>query len=171
MKKLIALVLAFVLALSMTAAFAAGSKDTTKVTTVSSTEETNAPLMWKVDLTDGAKELIEKLNAALEAGDISTEFPEELAVSADLIVADVISVEVAPEIADETSYTAEMTGVAGVAKENTARVLALVDEAWFEGKATVKDDNIVDMTFDAETLKAMAAASNITLIVLVDKAE
>ena len=173
MKKLIALALVFVLVLSMTAAMAAGSKDTTKVTTVTSTttKKTETPLMWKVDLADTAKELLEKLNAALEAGDISTVFPEELAVSADMIVADVLSVAVAPEIADEASYTAEMTGVAGVAKDNTVRVLALVDANWFEGKATVKDDNIVNITFDAEALKAMATAANITLIVLVDKAE
>ena len=114
MKKLIALVLALAVALSMTVAFAAngsGNTDTnkTQVTTKGGNKTTPpAPLMWRIATTDAANELIEKLNAALEAGDISTVFPEELAVAAEMIVADVISVAVDPKIAEETSYTAEM---------------------------------------------------------------
>ena len=169
MKKLIALVLALVMVLTMTAAFAANSPKTTTKTTVTTTA--SAPLMWRIAATDAANEMVEKLNAALEAGDISTVFPEELAVAAEMIVADVISVAVDPKIAEETSYTAEMINVAGVAKDAKAQTLALVDEAWFAGEAKAPADNTVDMTFNADTLKAMAEASNITLVVMVEKAE
>ena len=175
MKKLIALVLALVMVLSMTTVFASSPSsdgNKTQVTTKSSNKVTPAaPLMWRIATTDAGNEVIEKLNAALEAGDISTVFPEELAVAAGMIVADVISVAVDPKIAEETSYTAEMLNVAGVAKDAKAQTLALVDEAWFAGEAKAPADNTVDMTFNADTLKAMAEAANITLVVLVEKAE
>lgn len=178
MKKILAMILALAMVLAATAALAANSPDTSTKTTVttttsssSSTTTVAAPLMWRVATTDAANELITALNAAKEAGDISTAFPEDLAVDAKLVVADVISVEVAPEIANETSYTAEMINVAGVAKDAAARTLALVDTAWFEGSAKAPADNTVDITFQADTLKAMAGASNITLIVLVEAAE
>lgn len=180
MKKLIALVLALVMVLSMTTVFASSPStddNKTQVTTTKTTKSSGnkatpaAPLMWRIATTDAGNELIEKLNAALEAGDISTVFPEELAVAAGMIVADVISVAVDPKIAEETSYTAEMLNVAGVAKDAKAQTLALVDEAWFAGEAKAPADNTVDMTFNADTLKAMAAAANITLVVLVEKAE
>ena len=179
MKKLIALVLALVMVLTMTAAFAGGSASSdgnkTQVTTTDSGKNNNptppAPLMWRIANTDAANEMIEKLNAALEGEGIATVFPAELEVAPEMIVADVISVAVDPKIAEETSYTAEMINVAGVAKDAKAQALALVDEAWFAGSATTPDDNTVDMTFGAETLKAMAEAANITLIVLVEKAE
>ena len=183
MKKLIALVLALVMVLSVTTVFASDSPKTDenktqvmppeKTTTKSSSSKvtTPAPLMWRIATTDAGNELIEKLNAALEAGDISTVFPEELAVAAGMICADVISVAVDPKIAEETTYTAEMLNVAGVAKDAKALTLALVDEAWFAGEAKAPADNTVDMTFNADTLKAMAEAANITLVVLVEKAE
>ena len=171
MKKLIALVLALVMVLTMTAAFAANSPKTTTKTTVTNKTTPAAPLMWRIAATEAANELVEKLNAALEAGDVSTVFPEDLAVAAGMIVADVISVAVDPKIAEETSYTAEMINVAGVAKDAKAQTLALVDEAWFAGEAKAPADNTVDMTFNADTLKAMAEASNITLVVMVEKAE
>ena len=176
MKKLIALVLALVMVLSVTTVFASSPSsddNKTQVTTKSSSNKATpaAPLMWRIATTEAGNELIEKLNAALEAGDISTVFPEELAVAAGMIVADVISVAVDPKIAEETSYTAEMLNVAGVAKDAKALTLALVDEAWFAGEAKAPADNTVDMTFNADTLKAMAAAANITLVVLVEKAE
>ena len=179
MKKIVALILALAMVLAATAALATSSPDTTTKTTVTTTTSSSnggtttvtAPLMWRVATTDAANELITALNAAKEAGDISTAFPEDLAVDAKLVVADVISVEVAPEIADETSYTAEMINVAGVAKDAAARTLALVDTAWFEGTTKTPADNTVDITFQADTLKAMAGASNITLIVLVEAAE
>ncbi len=175
MKKLIALVLALAMVLTMAVAFASsasGDGNKTQVTTTSGNKKTPpAPLMWRIATTEAANELIEKLNTALEAGNISTVFPEELAVAAEMIVADVISVAVDPKIAEETSYTAEMINVAGVAKDAKAQTLALVDEAWFTGDAKAPADNTVDMTFNADTLKAMAAAANITLVVLVEKAE
>jgi len=180
MKKLIALVLALVMVLSMTTVFASSPStddNKTQVTTTKTTKSSGnkvtppTPLMWRIATTDAGNELIEKLNAALEAGDISTVFPEELAVAAGMIVADVISVAVDPKIAEETSYTAEMLNVAGVAKDAKAQTLALVDEAWFAGEAKAPADNTVDMTFNADTLKAMAAAANITLVVLVERAE
>ena len=64
-----------------------------------------------------------------------------------------------------------MLNVAGVAKDAKALTLALVEEAWFAGEAKAPADNTVDMTFNADTLKAMAEAANITLVVLVEKAE
>ncbi len=170
MKKLIALVLALVMVLSMTTVFAAGSGNVnTNKTQVTTT--TSAPLMWRIAATDAANELLEKLNAALEAGSAATVFPEDLSVADGMIVADLISVAVDPKIAEETSYTAEMINVAGVAKDAKALALALVDEAWFAGEAKAPADNTVDMTFNADTLKAMAEAANITLVVLVEKAE
>jgi len=172
MKKLIALVLALVMVLSMTTVFAAGSGNVnTNKTQVTTTKAASAPLMWRIAATDAANELLEKLNAALEAGSAVTVFPEDLNVADGMIVADLISVAVDPKIAEETSYTAEMINVAGVVKDAKALALALVDEAWFAGEAKAPADNTVDMTFNADTLKAMAEAANITLVVLVEKAE
>lgn len=182
MKKLLALVLALAMVLSVAAAMAAGSKttdDTTDVTTTEKTnytgsgsnEETPKILMWKINTTDAAKELIEKLGAAKEAGEVNTVFPEELNVPAGLIVADVISVAVDPAIAEETSYTAELTGIAGVQAGKNAYTFALVDSSWFSAQTKVPADNTVDATFSQAALKAMAPAGNITLVVLTEAAE
>ncbi len=180
MKKLLALLLAMVMVLSVATAMAADSKtteDTTSVTTTKTNytgggkDKTPVTLMWKIELTDAAKELIEKLNEAKEAGDIRTVFPEELEVPADQIVADVISVAVDPLIAEETSYTAELTGIAGVAQGKAATLFALVDSTWFAANVKVPENNTIDVTFNHEPLEAMAPASNITLVVLTEKAE
>ena len=171
MKKILALVLALALVLSVASALAGSSKttdDTTSITHIDRKED-EGPLMWKIETTEAAKALIDALNAALEAGDTSTVFPAELEVSPDMIVADVLSVAVRPEIADLDSYSTAMEGVAGVTKDITSRVLAQVDAQWFEAKAKTPADNTVEMTFDAASLDAMPTAANITLVVLVAK--
>ena len=171
MKKILALVLALALVLSVASALAGSSKttdDTPSITHIDRKED-EGPLMWKIETTEAAKALIDALNAALEAGDISTVFPAELEVSPEMIVADVISVAVRPEIADLDSYTNAMEGVAGVTKGITCRVLTLVDEQWFETKAEAPEDNTVRMTFSGASLDPMPTAANITLVVLVAK--
>ncbi len=181
MKKLLALVLALAMVLSVSMSMAEGSKTTDDTTTVTTTERTNYTgakddetpkvLMWKINTTDAAKELTEKLSAAKDAGEVNTAFPEELNVPAGLIVADVISVAVDPAIADETSYTAELTGIAGVQAGKNAYTYSLVDEAWFAPETKVPADNTVDATFAQDALKAMVSAGNITLVVLTEAAE
>ncbi len=180
MKKLLALVLALAMVLSVTVVMAEGSKTTDDTTDVTTTEKTNYTgskdetpkvLMWKVNTTDAAKELIEKLSAAKDGGEINTIFPEELNVPAGLIVADVISVAVDPAIAEETSYTAELTGIAGVQAGKNTYTYPLVDETWFAAETKVPADNTVDATFAQDALKAMASAGNITLVVLTEAAE
>lgn len=167
MKKILALVLALALVLSAASALAGSSKTTKDTTTITTPDE--GPLMWKIDTTEAAQALIDALNEALQAGDVSSVFPAELGVSSDMIVADVMSVAVKPEIADLDSFTIDMEGVAGVAKGAKSRVLAQVGDQWFEAKAETPEDNIVRMTFGAAALDAMPGAANITLIVLVEK--
>lgn len=173
MKKLTALILALAMALSMTAALAAGSASTTNKTTVTVPTTTEAaPLMWRIDLSDAAKALIEKLDQAKDGDGIASVFPEGTEISENATVADAFSVAVDPKIADETSYTAEILNVVGLLKGDTAQALAMVDDACFAASSvTVPEDNTLDMAFGQDVLKAMAGAADITIIVLVDKAE
>lgn len=180
MKKLLVMVLALAMVLSVTAAMAQSSRgadDTTTVTTTTTTTNTGAGqdeedeiLLWKVDLTEAADALVDELKEAKEAGDISKVFPEEMEVAPELIVADVISLEAKPAIAEESSYTIQLNDVAGVKEGKNAYTYVKVDDKWFHPEAKVPADNTVDVTFAHDSLAAMGTAQNISLVVLVDNA-
>lgn len=176
MKKVLALVLALAMVLSLTAAVADGSRtteDTTTVTTTTNTgagqtEEEDEILLWKVEETEETAALVEELQEAKETGDISKVFPEEMKVSPEMIVADIISLEAKPAIAEESSYTIQLTDVAGVKEGKPVYVYVKVDDKWFNPEAKVPADNTVDVTFAHDSLVAMGTAQNISLVVLVD---
>ena len=175
MKKLLALVLALIMVLSMTAAMADGSRttgDTTTVTTTTDTgdkqEEEEEILLWKVEETEETTALVEELNEAKESGDISKVFPEEMEVAPELVVADVISLDTKPAIAEENSYSIQLIDVAGVVEGKPVYVYVKVDDKWFKLEAKVSADNTVDVVFTHEALAAMANAKSISLVVLVE---
>ena len=128
-------------------------------------------LIGKINLTDKGEAILKALEEAKEAGDVSVVFTG-LTVAADATVAEVMSISGDASLADMDAYTIDLTGVAGVKAGDEVAVLVNVvdaedEETWYEAdEATAPVDNTVRVTLKADVLKAIAAAKDITFVVV-----
>ena len=192
MKKLIAMLVALTMVLSLSAVFAASVDaddvvgpvtPATNVNTGAQDDGESLPLLLKVDTTEDAAALTEKLLAAQNDAEKTPadEFPAELAVEKEATVQEVISVVLNPAYPVEPgkAYSDPLTITADVSKAAKVRVLvgivpADADEmAWYEGQdVKVEEDGVtLTVTYGADVIAAMDGAKSVTLVVLSVPAE
>ena len=191
MKKLIAMLVALSMMMTLTAAFAAsvdaddvvGPVNNTPTTAAAEEEEETTPMLLKAEATEEAKALTKELLAAEQDPDKTAAdvFPAELAVEKDAVVQEVISVSLNPEFEAVAGQacTDTLTITADVSKAAKVRVLIGIVPAdaeemvWFEAeKVSVEADGVtLKVTYSPETVEAMKDAKSVTLVVLTVPAE
>jgi len=174
MKKLIALLLTLTMITGVSMALATGS-----ITTDDTVATVSEELLEKVEETESAAALLKALEEAKD--NISSVFPEDLAVADNAVVQELISVRLNPEYevvegADAAQTIAITADVSG-AKEVRVLIAVLPAEGeelvWYEAKDVQigEDGATLTVTFSAEEIASFENAAAITLIVLTVPAE
>ena len=189
MKKLLAMLVALILVLSVSLAMAASVNPDDVVGPATPTNNNavddgeGIPLLLKVNTTEDAAALTEKLLEAQngEAKSVSGVFPAELAVKENAAVQEVISVVLNPAYPVEAgkAYSDPLTITADVSKAAKVRVLVGIVPAnaeemvWYEGQdVKVEEDGVtLTVTYGADVIAAMDGAKSVTLVVLSVPAE
>ncbi len=188
MKKLLAMLVALILVLSVSLAMAASvdAGDVVNTVTTPATEEeeaTEIPVL-KVEETEETQELVQELLEAQNSTDenvtVADVFPEEMQVDKKSVVQEVISVNTNPDFEFEAGkdYDSSVTITADVSTAKEVRVFLKVayengEDTWFELKNVRigEDGHTVTVTYTAEMISAIQKAKSATLVVLSVPAE
>ncbi len=189
MKKLLAMLVALILVLSVSLAMAAsvdaGDVVNTVTTPAAEEEEATEIPVLKVEETEETQELVQELLEAQNSTDenvsVADVFPEEMQVDKKSVVQEVISVNTNPDFEFEAGkdYDSSVTITADVSKAKEVRVFLKVsyengeNDTWFELKNVRigEDGHTVTVTYTAEMISAIQKAKSATLVVLSVPAE
>jgi len=194
MKKLIAMLVALTMVLSLSAVFAASvdagdvvdvvTPVTPATTTETEEEVTELPIL-KVEETEETKELVQELleaqNSTDEAVTVASVFPEEMQVDKKSVVQEVISVDTNPAFEFEAGKDYESSVAITADVSNAVSVRAFLklsyenpeDDTWFEleNVRVGEDGHTLTVTYTAEMIAAMKNAKSAALVVLSVPAE